>query len=62
MTELWALQYRKTPLKYASWAGKLDVVKYLVKCKADVDARDEVKQSTESIRLLVGLMAELWVL
>ena len=43
------VQYRKTPLKYASSAGKLDVVKYLAKCNADVDARDEVKQRTESM-------------
>ena len=34
---------------YASGAGQLRVVKYLVQeCKADINARDKVKQRTES--------------
>ena len=48
------LQYENTPLLYASSAAKLDVVKYLVEeCKADINARDTVKQRTESNRLPV---------
>ena len=43
-----------TPLIYASMDGQLDVVKYLVEeCKADINARDTVKQRTESNRLPV---------
>ena len=38
----------------ASIKGKWDVVKYLVEeCKADINARDEVSQPTESNKLLV---------
>ena len=48
------LQYGETALMYASREGKLDVVKYLVQeCGADVNARDEVTQPTQSNRLLV---------
>ena len=47
------LQYRRTPLVYASKEGKLATVKYLVECKADVNATDRVKQPTESNRLVV---------
>ena len=40
-------------LRTAASAGQLDVVKYLVEGKADVNARDKVKQPTASNRLLV---------
>ena len=54
VAELWVLQDGKTPLIWASREGKLDVVKYLVEeCEADVNAEDQVKQPTESNRLLV---------
>ena len=47
------LQYETTAMMSASEAGKLDVVKYLVECTADVNDRNKVKQHTESNRLLV---------
>ena len=48
------LQNGETALMHASQGGQLDVVKYLVeKCKADVNARNKVKQPTESNRLPV---------
>ena len=54
VAELWVLQNGETPLMYVCYTGHLDVVKYLVeKCEADVNARDEVKQPTESNMLLV---------
>ena len=54
VAELWVLQFGMTPLLYASMTGMWDVVEYLVEeCNADVNARDEVKQCTESNRLLV---------
>ena len=48
------LQNGNTALMHASREGRLDVVKYLVEeCDADVNTGDEVKQRTESNRLLV---------
>ena len=48
------LQFQTTPLMHAASAGQLDVVEYLVEeCEADVNARDEVRQPTESNMLLV---------
>ena len=47
------LQGGNTPLMSASKSGKLDVVKHLLECKADVNVRDKVKQRTESNRLPV---------
>ena len=41
-------------LRAAAREGKLDVVKFLVaECEADVNARHDVKQPTQSNRLLV---------
>ena len=55
MAEPWVLQWgMRTPLLHACNAGQLGVVKYLVEeCEADVNVRGEVKQRTESNRLLV---------
>ena len=39
---------------YASEAVKWDMVKYLVECKAGLNARDKVTQYTHSNRLLVS--------
>ena len=47
-------QRQNTPLIWAISAGQLDVMKYLLECKVDVNARDEVTQPTESNKLLVA--------
>ena len=50
-----ALQYENAALLCASCEVHLDVVKYMVECKADVSAKNKIKQHTESNRLLVWL-------
>ena len=64
VAELWVLQSMRkyTPLMYASEArGELDKVKCLVKCKADANAPDPVKQQAAvPLPLLIGTTGVVW--